>query len=67
MDIALETAYGERSFTDVAPGANAYQSFATRSASIAAGSVTVRATGTVDGREVTTVYTADHPAIACAD
>ncbi|MFC0527481.1 OmpL47-type beta-barrel domain-containing protein [Phytohabitans kaempferiae] len=64
--LALETAYGERSFADVAPGANAYQSFATRTASIAAGSVTVRATGTVDGREVTTVHTAEHAGVACA-
>jgi hypothetical protein len=65
VDIALATAFGERSFVDVAPGANAYQSFATRSASVPAGSVTVRATGTVDGREVTTVHTADYPGVAC--
>ena len=51
---------------DVAPGANAYQSFATRAASVPAGSVTVRATGTVDGKEVTTVNTAAHPGAACA-
>jgi hypothetical protein len=63
--LALETAYGERSFSDVVPGANAYQSFATRSASVAAGSVTVRATGTVAGREVSTVHTAQYPGIAC--
>jgi hypothetical protein len=65
VDIALETAYGERSFANVAPGANAYQSFATRAASVTAGSVTVRATGTVDGEEVTTVYTAEHPGVNC--
>jgi len=78
--IGVETAYGERSFPTVAPGASAYQSFATRAASAAAGSVTVRATGTVDGRErlpgpiptgftggeVTTVYTAEYPGVACA-
>ncbi|GAA1022313.1 hypothetical protein Aple_075470 [Acrocarpospora pleiomorpha] len=65
VTIALETAYGERSFANVAPGASAYQSFATRTASVAAGSVTVRATGTVDGEEVTTVSTAEHPGLAC--
>ncbi|GIH25293.1 hypothetical protein Aph01nite_36030 [Acrocarpospora phusangensis] len=65
-DIAVETAYGERSFPGVASGANAYQSFATRAASIAAGSVTVRASGTVAGEETTTDRTAAHPAISCS-
>jgi hypothetical protein len=65
VQITVDTPYGERSFPGVAPGANAYQSFATRTASIPAGSVTVRATGPVAGEEVTTVYTATHPGIAC--
>jgi beta-xylosidase len=63
--IALQTEYGERSFTDVAPGANAYQAFSTRATSVAAGSATVRVTGTVDGTEVTTVRTAEYPGIDC--
>jgi arabinoxylan arabinofuranohydrolase len=66
VDIALQSSYGERSFTDVAPGSNAYQSFATRAGSIAAGSATVRVTGTIDGTDVTTVRTADHPSVDCA-
>ncbi|MFI6262454.1 family 43 glycosylhydrolase [Micromonospora sp. NPDC051006] len=66
VDIALETAYGQRSFADVVPGANAYQSFGTRAVSVAAGSVTVRATGTVDGEDVTTVLTEEHPGVDCA-
>ncbi|WP_438941396.1 OmpL47-type beta-barrel domain-containing protein [Micromonospora deserti] len=66
VDIALETAYGSRSFTDVAPGANAYQSFATRAASAAAGSATVRASGSLDGKDVTTVLTAEHSGVNCA-
>jgi hypothetical protein len=33
---------------------------------VAAGSVTVRATGTVTGTEVTTVYPAEYPGVACA-
>jgi hypothetical protein len=64
--IVLRTPYGERSFPSVAPDANAYQSFATRAGSVAAGSVTVRATGSVDGEEVTTVYTVEHPGVACS-
>lgn len=66
VDIALETPYGVRSFVDVAPGANAYQSFATRSASVAAGTATVRITGTIDGTGATTVRTADYPSVNCA-
>jgi hypothetical protein len=66
VDISIETPYGARSYSDVAPGANAYQSFATRTASAAAGSVTVRATGVAHGREVTTVLKAEHGGVQCA-
>ncbi|MFD0745932.1 hypothetical protein ACFQ1L_31925 [Phytohabitans flavus] len=66
MSIDLKTAYGERSVANVAPGANAYQSFTTRAASVAAGSATVRATGTVDGKAVTTVYTVQYAGLNCA-
>ncbi|SCF06331.1 Carbohydrate binding domain-containing protein [Micromonospora haikouensis] len=65
VDITLETAYGTRTVTAVAPGANAYQSFTTRATSIPAGTATIRATGTVDGTTVTTVVTANHPALSC--
>ncbi|RSM70124.1 glycoside hydrolase [Actinoplanes sp. ATCC 53533] len=63
--IELETGYGERSFATVAPGANAYQSFAARAASVPAGSAKVRATGTVGGKEITTVHNAGYAAITC--
>lgn len=66
VDIAVETAYGERSFADVAPGGNAYQQFATRTAEVAAGSVTVRASGSVDGRDVTRIVTANYSGVNCA-
>ncbi|GAA3733410.1 family 43 glycosylhydrolase [Plantactinospora mayteni] len=65
VDIALETAYGTRSFPDVAPDANAYQAFGTRATSVAAGSATVRVTGSVDGEDVTTVRTVAHPGVDC--
>ncbi|GLX95762.1 family 43 glycosylhydrolase [Herbidospora sp. NBRC 101105] len=61
VDLTVETAFGTKSFTGVAPGANAYQSFTTRAASLAAGSVTVTAT---DG-ETTSEHTVDHPALSC--
>ncbi|MEV0566973.1 family 43 glycosylhydrolase [Dactylosporangium sp. NPDC050588] len=65
VSIAVESAYGNRTFPAVAPGANAYQSFAVRAASVPAGTVTVRATGTVGGATVTTIVTADHGTLTC--
>ncbi|MEU8388655.1 family 43 glycosylhydrolase [Micromonospora sp. NPDC048843] len=65
VGITLETPYGERSFTAVAPGANAYQSFNTRAVSVSAGSATVRVTGAIGGHDVTTVRTVQHPAGTC--
>ncbi|WP_433131434.1 glycoside hydrolase family 43 protein [Micromonospora sp. CA-240977] len=63
--ITVETPYGNRSFATVAPGANVYQSFHTRAAAVPAGSATVRVTGTIGDRDVTTVRTAQHPAATC--
>ncbi|MFF5233383.1 OmpL47-type beta-barrel domain-containing protein [Dactylosporangium sp. NPDC000521] len=65
VDIAVETTYGDRAFAAVAPGANAYQSFAVRAAPVPAGTVTVRATGTVGGKNVTTPITADYGTLTC--
>ncbi|QJW35823.1 discoidin domain-containing protein [Cellulosimicrobium protaetiae] len=66
VDVTLATAYGTREFADVAPGKNAYQSFAVRSASVASGSVTVTGTATVDGEDVTSTFDVDHDALDCA-
>ncbi len=66
VNITLESAYGERSFANVAPGGNAFQQFNTRAASVAAGSATVRVTGSVNGRDVTTVVTEQYPGVNCA-
>jgi beta-xylosidase len=66
VGIALQTTYGERVFSDVAPGANAYQSFSTRTASTPAGSASIRVTGTVNGTQVATVRSAEYPGIDCA-
>ncbi|WP_435738638.1 family 43 glycosylhydrolase [Cellulosimicrobium sp. PMB13] len=66
VDVVLETPYGKRSFEDVAPGKNAYQSFAVRATQVGEGSVTVRATGTVEGETVTTEEVAPVAATDCA-
>lgn len=63
VDVVLETAYGQRSVTGVAPGANAYQQFNARTPAVPAGAATVRVT--VDGVAGTTVRTADYPAVTC--
>ncbi|WDZ83760.1 family 43 glycosylhydrolase [Micromonospora cathayae] len=65
VDVVLQSAYGERSVSSVAPGANAYQQFASRSAVVPAGSATVRVTGSVDGRAVTTVRETSYAATTC--
>ena len=51
VDLTLGTATGERSFADVQPGRNAYQSFSARAASVEAGTATL------------TVATAEGPAV----
>ncbi|MBD8079470.1 immunoglobulin-like domain-containing protein [Cellulosimicrobium arenosum] len=66
VDIALSTPYGAKSFADVAPGKNAYQSFAVRAPSAAAAGVTVTATGVVEGETVTSTEALDFGAVDCA-
>ncbi|MER7282854.1 family 43 glycosylhydrolase [Dactylosporangium sp. NPDC000244] len=58
LDLAVETAYGDRSFAAVAPGASAYQSFPVRTTTMPAGTVTVRVTGTAP-------ITADYGTLTC--
>ncbi|MCB7136900.1 discoidin domain-containing protein [Cellulosimicrobium marinum] len=65
VDITLATPYGTRDVADVAPGASAYQAFAVRSASVEDGTVTVTATGTVDGESVTSTVEVEHDALTC--
>ncbi|WP_171467968.1 PQQ-dependent sugar dehydrogenase [Cellulosimicrobium sp. 72-3] len=62
LTVTLETPYGTKTVENVAPGANAYQSFAVRSGEVEAGSVTVTATD-AEGRTAT--VTAEHDALSC--
>jgi len=66
VDLTLTTPYGTRSFADVQPGRNAYQSFAARTASVPAGTVSVTGVATLDGKEVTTTREAPVEALDCA-
>ncbi|GAA1981574.1 hypothetical protein GCM10009718_18300 [Isoptericola halotolerans] len=63
VDLLLETAFGSREVTGVEPGDSGYQSFATRSAQVDAGSVSVTATDDA-GRSVE--VDADHEAADCS-
>jgi cytochrome c len=61
--VSIETPFGSKEFAAVAPGANAYQSFASRAVSVDAGAVTVTATD-AEGR--TFSETVDYAARACS-
>ncbi|MBD5785525.1 family 43 glycosylhydrolase [Cellulosimicrobium terreum] len=63
VDVTLSTPYGEKAFAAVAPGKNAYQSFAVRAATVEAGTVTVTGTTVQGGTEVPVDVAYD--ALAC--
>lgn len=65
VDMTVASSYGSKQFTAVAPGKNASAAFSTRAASTPAGEATVTATGTVDGKAVTTVTPAAYSARSC--
>ncbi|MFH6688231.1 hypothetical protein QVL82_05195, partial [Cellulosimicrobium funkei] len=61
--VRLATPFGERTVADVAPGRSAYQSFATRATTVAAGEATVEVVGADGvGRGTTT---APYGALTC--
>nr|WP_241744445.1 bacterial Ig-like domain-containing protein [Cellulosimicrobium arenosum] len=66
VDVRLATPYGERTFADVGPGRNAYQSFAVRADSVPAGTVTVDGAATIAGEEVTTTSEVELDGLDCA-
>lgn len=65
VDVEIATPYGTKTFTGVAPGTSAYQSFAVRGATPQADAVTVtaRPSDGAEGRE--TVVRPEHPAPTC--
>jgi uncharacterized protein len=65
LTIELITPYGSRTVPGVGPGKVAYQSYNTRSRTVPAGTATVKATGTVDGNEVTTQFVAPFGSSSC--
>lgn len=65
VDLRVQTAYGEKAFTAVAPGRNAVHTFSTRLAEVPAGEVTIDASAVIDGEAVTSTVVADYAAKAC--
>lgn len=65
VNLAVSTAYGSKSFANVAPGKNASNAFTTRVASVTAGVASVQATATVNGAPVSTTLTAPYAARSC--
>ncbi|KZM33823.1 GH92 family glycosyl hydrolase [Oerskovia enterophila] len=65
LDVVVATAWGTKTFSQVAPGRSAAQTFSTRSADVEAGSVTVtaRPSDAQDVRE--TVTDVEHAAVTC--
>ncbi|MET4223090.1 beta-L-arabinofuranosidase domain-containing protein [Oerskovia enterophila] len=63
--VKITTVSGVKSFTGVAPGKSASQTFAVRASSLAAGSVTVSASAVLDGAPVTSVVEVEHDALTC--
>ncbi len=64
-DIELRTAYGTKTVRGVAPGKVTSQAFNTRLAAMPAGTATVVATATVDGKVVTATYTVPYASSTC--
>ncbi len=64
VDVKVASVFGSKSFTGVAPGKSASQSFATRAGSVDAGVVMITAsTGGADGTSAT--FEAPYPALDC--
>jgi hexosaminidase len=65
ISLTMQTAFGEKSFSDVAAGTNATHSFTVRAAGVPAGEVTVAATRMVDGGAVSATKTVGYDARSC--
>ncbi len=67
VPVAVTVASGgtTKSFASVAPGKNAFHAFTTRQASVPAGTVSVQASATVDGENVTVTEDVPYDGINC--
>ena len=63
--VAIETAYGSKSFPNIAPGKTTSHAFSARLASVSAGAASVDATATIGGQPVTVALEAPYDARSC--
>ncbi|GAA2008248.1 amidohydrolase family protein [Microbacterium ulmi] len=66
VDVVITTAFGTKSFTNVAPGKSASVSFNSTLASIGAGEATIEVTAVLNGASVTNTKIAPYPAFPAA-
>ncbi len=65
VTFTAESAYGSKQFAAVAVGKSSSSAFTTRSATVPAGSATVVAAATIDGKKTTAQIAAEYPATTC--
>ncbi len=65
VDVKVTTPFGAKTFVGVAPGKSASQTFSARKDAFEAGTVSVVATATVDGAQVTTEVEQAFDAVSC--
>ncbi|MFD4421240.1 alpha-N-acetylglucosaminidase TIM-barrel domain-containing protein [Agromyces sp. NPDC058484] len=65
VDVQVHTPFGTKTFAAVAPGKNAFHSFAVRATSVPAGAATVTATGTGELATASFDESVDYPARSC--
>lgn len=66
VNLTATSTYGTKSFTGIATNKSAVHSFTTRLANVPGGSVTIDATGSINGQPVTTQLTANYNATSCS-
>lgn len=66
LSVEFKTAFGNKSYAQVAPGKNAFNQFATRLVSLDAGSVEIKVGATIDGEPVSVTRTLTYAAASCS-
>ncbi len=65
VSIELTTAFGKKSIANLAPGKSVSQAISTRQTQLAAGEVSITATGQVDGKTATATQKAGYDTRSC--
>lgn len=63
--VTVSSAFGAKSFPAIAPDRNGFHAFTTRQGSLAPGSMTIAASATVGGEQISKNLTLTYPALSC--